>query len=504
MTKKNLFLILVLPVLIFIVLRFPSFYESYWYGDEGIYAGVGHQLVDGKKLYQEVWDHKPPFIYLLFSGADLLGWPEGLIFLKGLSVILGILTIILVNKIFANRVEQLPRFIGLIFLSLFLGSTILEGNVVNAEIIFILFNLLGFFLLLKEKHFGLIGLLFYLSLMTKIPGTVEFGLILFIFIGVYLKEEGINSVIKKIVSLALGFFVPLTITLGFFYFQGTLSDFIYANITFNVFYSVDKNNFTYLAGLNIPNTIIKLLSYAAILVYTWYGYLKRKLSKIGFLVINLFGAQFLSSLLSGKNYGHYFIQILPGASLVIGLILEKLKRIDFKKRLNIAQLKYSFGLLAMFFPLFIVMKGGGKIGSYAPFHQYYTSFFRGYLLNQEKAKDNFWWRNGEEVKNTKDFVEYFSQSYPENEQVYLYTDKPWLAALTEKKLTNKYIVWFHLEYRKKHLEEEIENIARSDLVVIDKEVSILDPILSEVKANFEKVDNFKNFDIYKLSSDFNH
>src|SRR3990172_6290246 len=51
---------------------------------------IGHELLEGRKLYTEVWDHRPPLIYLVYSLAELLvGWGDGQLLLLGtcLSVI---------------------------------------------------------------------------------------------------------------------------------------------------------------------------------------------------------------------------------------------------------------------------------------------------------------------------------------------------------------------------------------------------------------------------------
>ena len=53
--RNNLLLIIVL-VGIFL-LRIPSFWEPYWYGDEGIYLAIGQALQRGAVLYRDIWDN---------------------------------------------------------------------------------------------------------------------------------------------------------------------------------------------------------------------------------------------------------------------------------------------------------------------------------------------------------------------------------------------------------------------------------------------------------------
>ena len=74
--------ILLIPILILICLRVPSIFESYWYGDEGIYAAVAQEMYQGKMLYRDVWDHKPPLIFLIFYPAAFVGWQIGFPLLK--------------------------------------------------------------------------------------------------------------------------------------------------------------------------------------------------------------------------------------------------------------------------------------------------------------------------------------------------------------------------------------------------------------------------------------
>jgi hypothetical protein len=53
--------------LIFFLLRLPSLFEPYWYGDEGIYQALGLGINNGRILYRDIFDNKPPFLYVLYS-----------------------------------------------------------------------------------------------------------------------------------------------------------------------------------------------------------------------------------------------------------------------------------------------------------------------------------------------------------------------------------------------------------------------------------------------------
>src|SRR3989344_3742093 len=52
-----------------VVLRITSWFEPYWYGDEGIYLVLGQALRRGLVFYRDIHDNKPPLLYLLAAVA---------------------------------------------------------------------------------------------------------------------------------------------------------------------------------------------------------------------------------------------------------------------------------------------------------------------------------------------------------------------------------------------------------------------------------------------------
>src|SRR5438445_77553 len=58
---------LIIVSFFFFLLRLPSIVEPLWYGDEGIYEVIGMALNHGRLLYRDIWDNKPPLLYLLYT-----------------------------------------------------------------------------------------------------------------------------------------------------------------------------------------------------------------------------------------------------------------------------------------------------------------------------------------------------------------------------------------------------------------------------------------------------
>jgi len=493
MSKVRPRLVILLPILILVLLRVPSLFESYWYGDEGIYAAVATELSRGKELYSQTWDHKPPLIFWLYYPAAVLGWSLGFVLLRAVNIIFGALTLIAADKILQKvKIDTLPRLASLIFLSILLGSTILEGNVLNAEVIFITFNTFFLLLLLRVKYFYLAGFLAFLSLGTKVPGFVEVALVSLAFGVIWMREKGLGFVFLSYTKIAAGFLVPAISATSYFLLRGTISDFYYANFGFNRIYSLQEASFIRISGSSVPSNYFQALSVVLVLLATSALFWKKKLSSFTFLALNLFTAQLFASLLSAKNYGHYFLQVLPGATFILAITLQ-----TAKKRLNLKNAVPVVIFIILLSPLLYTLKKGGNVAVYAKPGEYYPLFLKGYLLRDAKARSEFWWGQGGDADKITKFSNYLENTVQKQNSVYIYTSRPWIIALADINYTNKHEVWFHLQYRKEHLEEDLKNLRDADIVVIDNDVRLLPGIRQEIETGYEKIDSFENFDILR-------
>jgi len=61
---------LIIISFVFFILRLPSLFEPNWYGDEGIYQVLGLGIKAGRLLYRDIFDNKPPLLYILYSLAS--------------------------------------------------------------------------------------------------------------------------------------------------------------------------------------------------------------------------------------------------------------------------------------------------------------------------------------------------------------------------------------------------------------------------------------------------
>lgn len=117
--------------------------------DVMIYAGFGHEMLAGRSLYVDLWDHKPPAIYIIFALAELImGYGRHTVFF--LDVFVNSLT--LVGVYYACLWGVNSRAAGLwgaAFWAVLSGLMELNAVEVNAEMFINACNVWAFALMLK-------------------------------------------------------------------------------------------------------------------------------------------------------------------------------------------------------------------------------------------------------------------------------------------------------------------------------------------------------------------
>src|SRR3989344_5608407 len=159
---------LVLLIIFSLILRLPSLFEPYWYGDEGIYLTWGQAFRHGLIWYRDVHDNKPPLLYLLAALAGTVFW-----FRLLLAVWFGT-TVAVFFRLVQKLLPKNPAAGNWATCLLIVLTTIFEGNIANAEIFIVLPITLGILLALKPRpNFWLIGLLFSAGFLFKLPAVFD-------------------------------------------------------------------------------------------------------------------------------------------------------------------------------------------------------------------------------------------------------------------------------------------------------------------------------------------
>lgn len=427
MKLKYLPLVIILLALLF---RIPSFFEPYWYGDEGIRLTVAQNWLSGRVLYRDIYDNAPPLLYLLFAAGRTL---PGVKILAAIWVLTATFAFWLLAQLLTKNIgKKHALFYSTVATSLFVlftSTPIFEGNIANGEIFFILPTILAMYLIL-EKHqekdsqifFLLAGSLFAFATLIKIPAVTDF-LAAFIFLLIFLRYTPAN-VKRKVLPFLGGFIIPWGITLLIFYSLGNFSYFYHAVFGYNFSYVNFTNRFPVLQGLLL--TKIFFVALLSLLIFRIKEILKTERSFILLWLI----FSFLGALLSGRNYPHYLIQTAAPLSLTLPLFLL------LPSLLNITvSLLFGAFLVALF-----------SLGHFP--RQRVLSYYQNFLTYILKWKDETMYLRWFDQKTPRlyNLAGLVQAKTKPGECVFVYGDEPNFYPLAQRCPATFVTVAYHLEF----------------------------------------------------------
>lgn len=397
MLKKNEALIFL--IILAVVLRLPSLFEPYWYGDEGIYLTLGLALKKGLILYRDIHDNKPPLLYLLAAATGTVFWFR-LLLLAWFGT-----TVAVFYRLMQKLLPKTPAAASLATALLIILTTLFEGNIANAEIFIVLPVTLALLLALRSRPpWWLIGLLFSGGFLFKAPAAFDFlALIIWLFFWQRIK-------IKNLFICGAGFVLPIILSIAYYAYQGAFTPYVRSALMQNIGYlhSWDGSQ----NGLFIRFGAAVLLS---LITY-------RSLPLIWF-VWAMFGA-----LLSARPYPHYLIQ--PAVPLAIMIALLAFSKQRWLKSIIVA----------------VVCLAGAafyQIGfwQYPPL-DYYQNFVK-YLTGTKSLEDYRSWFDSR-VNQTYRLSSYLRQTTKPDDPIFIWGDEPYVYALSQRLPVGRYTVAYHV------------------------------------------------------------
>ncbi len=314
-----------------IVLRIPSLFEPYYYGDEMIYLTLGNAIRKGITLYSQIHDNKPPLLYVTAAVAGNLFWFKAILMFWMLATI--IIFWHLSEELFKNSLPtqagKLAQKISVAIFAILTTLPLFEGNIANAELFLIGPIILGILILLKNpsnKNIFLAGLSFAVATLFKVPAIFDVPVIV-VFWLISLKDinfKDILEVTKKTLILAAGLAIPIVLTLIWYFLKGAGSDYVKAAFLQNIGYLSSwsggpKVSFVTKNGPLLIRAGVVLIGFIALRVYN------RRLSK-PFLISSIWLLTSLfAATLSARPYPHYLIQAAPAISILIAILVTSPK-----------------------------------------------------------------------------------------------------------------------------------------------------------------------------------
>lgn len=224
------------------------------------YALVGDGLLHGRALYSDLWDHKPPLLYLIFAAAEsLVGYGPSAPFL--LNIIFTVATLVAVFMACRKGRNPMAGVWGALFWTAANGDLYLQANQPNTEVFvnaFLTWSFVGWRSLKgpsKDWIPFLLGLLSLAASFCKqlaILGPLAMGAAY----GWQNLDRKTPGTSRKLIVVASVLVLGWSLLAAYFTVTGRSKDFNYAIFTYNLEYS--RQSLTGLWNYLGPQTLKKI------------------------------------------------------------------------------------------------------------------------------------------------------------------------------------------------------------------------------------------------------
>lgn len=450
---------------IFILLRLPSLFEPYWYGDEGICLTLGQGIRKGLILYKQIYGSQPPTLYYLAAISKTI---------FGFRLILSLFmvpTVYLFYQLAQKFLSQKLSKICVIIFILLTSVPALGGNIANAEIFMALPTIAGFLLFFNSKnnfHFYLTGLLFGVAFTLKLSIFIEVGFLIFYLFLTHFSEikKHFFNYLSHPFFFSFGFLTPIIFYFIYYYFLNSEA-YLYSVLIKNFWPTPIKMGF--IANLGVLPFIF-LLTILGILIILYC----KKIIKIDFtFILGWFFVAIFGFILST----HHLIQLIPPFCLLLGYF--------FKKKLYFSKFLI---LISLFFFGFLIKKSNFY---FYPTFTYYRNFYNNLTQLQTNNYRKYF---GENIDNTYQVAEFVNQSTLLNEKIFIWGDQPCIYALSDRLPLGRYTIAYHITEFDDH-QEIIDSLKSNSVKFIiysvteNRTFNQLDDILNRYYFLTQKISN---------------
>ncbi|MCL4382849.1 hypothetical protein M1545_03605 [Patescibacteria group bacterium] len=498
LSKINTPLWLEILLLVLLVLRIPSLLEPYYYGDEMIYLTLGNAIRLGKTLYLDIYDNKPPLLYIIAAIAgSVFGFRLILAFWSLATVVIFWL---LVKAIFPFRPEatsdrwpkkEKMHAIATIIFGILTTIPKFEGNIANAEIFMMGPILLAFLILFTKKanvkNLFFSGSLLGIAALFKIPAAFEFPVIL-VFWTLTLKsfsKVSLYNFAKKTIFLAIGFAIPLLIGFIWFWSKGALGEYVKQAFLENV---------GYLSSFRPEDTVkpfwirnFPLLMRGAIVgIGVIILFLTRKILSKRFIFVSLWLLFTLFAItLSERPYPHYLLQAFPALSILFGVLF-----LDRSIEQSLSILPISLFFLVPFY--FNYWK--------YPTFLYYQRFLA--FATQKIDRDTYLSSFGPNVTTDYEISNFVANSTRETDSVFVSDDSSVIYALSRRLPPIRFVADYHLnDFMKEGELIKILSSKKPKLIIILPNSPNFEEIYPLLRTNYIQAQDIHDAEIWVLVAD---
>ena len=474
--------------------------------DSGVFLYIGWRILNGELPYRDVWDHKPPIIFYLnalgLAISNNSRWGVWFIECIGLFIA-AFIGFRLMKKTFGILPAVFSLLIWLLTLNILIrGGNFTEEYALPAQFaaLWLISNANG--RNFRDRHWFLIGLLGAIAFFTK-QTTVGIWIATIFYFTIQRSTAGqLKRWLHELLIIIMG---ALPICIGivvFFYVQGGLSQFWSAAFKYNFIYPSAIGflpKIKYIAASGITNLA---LVPTAIFYFSILGYfvgliliLFKKtatsewlpLLPVGLIALPI---ELILVSISGRNYTHYYISMLPTLSLFVGLMFWM-----FLSQLS----TYSVSTPAKYV-FFIGVTGIILLSSFRDYHAQVSAY--------SKANDDTVINYIKSVTTPDDYVLFWGAESVDN-------------YLTQRRSPTRFVYQFPL-YQQRYTNEQmiaefLEEVIRNHPSLIIDTKNVLTPMyrfmiqtpaintdIAYIQSHYRFQENIGSWSIYTFVGDTNN
>jgi hypothetical protein len=283
--------------------------------DTGAFLVVARSILEGHAPYVRYVDHKPPGIYFVLAGilaiSDSLLFGRVVLFVINLASAIGLG--LLGTQLWTRRIGFVAGLLYLASMPLYEGTYLLTEPFVSVLVVSGLLCYQRFVTRDLLKWIAFSSALFSTAILFKQPaGAVGLAMVAHLM---YLYYREPQILLRTLAVSALAAAVPFVVTLGWFHMYGAVDEAVFWAFTVNLT-SYDSTSL----GQTISNlyqigdkfAVIWITSVVGLVGLLLRGEQDEK-PLVGLVIIAFL---FTLPVLLIRQYGHYFIHLLPFASLL--------------------------------------------------------------------------------------------------------------------------------------------------------------------------------------------
>ena len=426
---RNEKIILTLSIVLIGVLHVIFLFKSVS-RDAGAFLTIASGILKGNLPYVNYFDHKPPGVYYLL--ASFLALKNSIYAAKLGTMLFNMATAVVLffigKKLWIKEVGILSDIFYLT------GLLVYEGYYVLTEPFLAFFSSLAILCFVEHYHtkkypyLFLSGIMIGISMLFKQTGILTLFGIFFFYLLEIIKSKRIVLHIKDGTMLSMGFLLPIVLASFYFYSVNALNDLIYCVFSVNL-HSYGTNSIVAFLYYNYNDLfyfpLIWILSISGVVIAVvqhFKTYNKNQNKEIFISIMLIFSAIPIVI----RQYPHYYIQILPFASLLASYTIFKLKE-PMKSILESDRLKIVaiFVILALIAPTLVQI----SIGAYS---------VKSYNLNDEL-----------------EIADYIKSHTKPDEKIFVIAAQPEYYFLSNREPMNKNIYLLPINLNNTYTEESI-------------------------------------------------